>query len=162
VVGQGTAITLLLPRSHEPAHAHGPGVAVVEPPPLPPEHCILLVEDDSEVAALVGEMLRSIGYEVVHAASAAAALGALANGRKVDLVFSDIMMPGGTNGVELAREVRRRRADLPILLTSGFSEAVRKDADALGIPVLSKPYGLQELRAAVEGQLAGYAPALQS
>ncbi|GGD41376.1 ATP-binding protein [Pseudoxanthomonas indica] len=161
-VGQGTTITLLLPRSHAPAQAHGPMTLAAEASPPRSNLCVLLVEDDGEVAALVGEMLHSIGYEVLHTASAAAALGALANGRRVDLVFSDIMMPGGTNGVELAREVRKRRADLPILLTSGFSEAIRKDADALGIPVLSKPYGLEDLRAAVEAQLAGYAVATPS
>ena len=161
-VGQGTTITLILPRSHEPAQPHGLTAAPSDDVVARPHQCILLVEDDGEVAALVADMLRSIGYEVLHVASAAAALGALANGRRVDLVFSDIMMPGGTNGVELAGEVRRRRADLPILLTSGFSEAVRKDADALGIPVLSKPYGLQELQVAVQAQLAGYASAAQS
>ena len=67
---------------------------------------MLLVEDDDEVAALVGEMLDQLGYEVTRVASAAAALGALADGRRIDLVFSDIMMPGGMDGVELAREVR--------------------------------------------------------
>lgn len=70
---------------------------------------ILLVEDDEEVATLVSEMLREFGYSVTRAASSEAALGALADGRIVDLVFSDIMMPGPMNGFELAQEIRRRR-----------------------------------------------------
>ena len=149
VVGQGTTITLLLPRSHNALpHALVAGVpgAVM---PRDSSGCVLLVEDDSVVAALVHDMLHDLGYEVIHASSAAAALGALANARHIDLVFSDIMMPGGTSGIELAREVRVRRPGLPILLTSGFAERSRNDALALNIPVLAKPYGLEDLRHAI-------------
>ncbi|RTM05962.1 MAG: response regulator, partial [Bradyrhizobiaceae bacterium] len=110
---------------------------------------ILLVEDDDEVAALVGEMLGQLGYEVTRAASAAAALGALADGRSVDLIFSDIMMPGGMNGVELAREIRKRRSDIPVLLTSGYAEASVHEAQRAGIQILAKPYHIDELAAAL-------------
>jgi CheY-like chemotaxis protein len=110
---------------------------------------MLLVEDDNEVAALVTEMLRELGWSVTRAASAEAALGALANNRDIALVFSDIMMPGGMNGVELAREIRRRRPSLPIVLTSGYSEAAANDARAEGIDLLPKPYRLEELDAAL-------------
>jgi CheY-like chemotaxis protein len=94
-------------------------------------------------------MMEQLGYRVTRAASAAAALGALSNDRPVDLVFSDIMMPGGMNGVELAREIRRRRGDLPVLLTSGYAEAAKARADAEGVRVLPKPYRLDELAAAL-------------
>jgi CheY-like chemotaxis protein len=57
----------------------------------------------------------------------------------VDLVFSDIMMPGGMNGVELAREIRSRRRGLPVLLTSGYAEAAKRDAEAEGVRILPKP-----------------------
>jgi len=157
VVGQGTRITLTLPRSHEVALHERQDVQQAEPVGPDPERCVLLVEDDAEVAALVEQMLRGIGYDVVHASSATAALGALANDRRIDLVFSDIMMPGGTNGITLAKQIRRRRPTLPVLLTSGVSEAVRGEAEALGIPILRKPYGLGELREAVERQLTGRA-----
>ncbi len=98
-------------------------------------------------------MLEQLGFEVTRAASASAALGALANGRKVDLVFSDIMMPGGMNGVELAREIRSRRADIPVLLTSGYAEAARRLADEAGLRILPKPYGLSELAAALSAAM---------
>src|SRR5690606_13878065 len=107
--GRGTANTLLLPRSPHSLPAGQVARAVAAGPEAPPTRCVLLVEDDVEVASLVQEMLRAIGCDVVHAMSARAALGALANGRHIDLVFSDVMMPGGTSGIELAREVRRRR-----------------------------------------------------
>jgi signal transduction histidine kinase/CheY-like chemotaxis protein len=150
-LGRGSVVTLFLPRSHEaPAavepHTHG---APIEPRRGAPRGSVLVVEDDDEVAALVTEMLQYLGYEVTRAASAAAALGALANGRSVDLVFSDIMMPGGMNGVELAREIHRRRQDLPVLLTSGYAEAARESAAEEGVRVLPKPYRLEELAAAL-------------
>jgi len=154
VVGQGTSITLLLPRSPQALADEGVAPRNADGPASAQDLSVLLVEDDAEVAALVGDMLRTIGYQVVHAMSARGALGALANGRRIDLVFSDIMMPGGTNGIELAREIRRRRQGLPVLLTSGFPESTGSQAQALGIPVLRKPYGIEELRAALRQLLA--------
>nr|WP_255486462.1 MULTISPECIES: ATP-binding protein [unclassified Luteimonas] len=159
VVGQGTAITLLLPRSRQPVAAAVGSAPDTAGDASSPDHRVLLVEDDAEVASLVEEMLRVIGYDVVHAQSAKAALGALADGRRIDLVFSDIMMPGGTSGIELAREIHRRRPGLPVLLTSGFAEIAADEARALEIPVLRKPYALEELRAAVRRQLATFAAA---
>ena len=150
-VGEGTTITLLLPRSSK---APGPDE---ERPPNP--NCaqrglratgsILLVEDDDQVAALVGEMLDHLGYDIVRVASATGALDVLADGRSVDVLFSDVMMPGGMNGVELAREARARRADLPILLTSGYADAARSAAEEQDVNILPKPYGINELSAAL-------------
>jgi CheY-like chemotaxis protein len=64
-------------------------------------------------------------------------------------MFSDIMMPGGMNGVELVREVRLRRPSLPVLLTSGYAGAARREAEAAGMRILAKPYGIDELAAAL-------------
>ncbi|MCO6415364.1 ATP-binding protein [Siccirubricoccus sp. KC 17139] len=152
-VGRGTTITLLLPRAaRAPAVPDQKPASGLERPRQPAGH-VLLVEDDDEVAALVAQLLGELGFEATRASSAAAALGALANGRAIDLVFSDIMMPGGMNGVELAGEVQRRRPGLPVLLTSGHADAARQHADAVGIAVLPKPYGLSELAAAIRGAL---------
>ena len=90
---------------------------------------MLLVEDDNEVAALTREMLSSLGFSVIHVASPAAALGALANGRSVDIVLSDIMMPGGVSGLELAREIKRRQPNLPIVLVTGYAESAASMED---------------------------------
>jgi len=148
--GEGTSVILLLPRSatapDEPGQS---GKLQVDIPVGASAGNVLLVDDDEEVAALVGEMLQHLGFTVTHAASAAAALGALANGRAVDIVFSDVMMPGGMNGVELAREIRARRLDIPVLLTSGYAEAAKKAAADEGVYVLAKPYRLEELALAI-------------
>jgi len=150
--GVGTAITLYLPRSeHDPAHvaAVNPAVAAA----ATSHGSVLMVEDDVEVAALVRDMLSDIGYDVIHVSNPDAALGALANARHLDLVFSDIMMPGGKSGIDLARELRQRRPDLPVLLTSGYIERNRDEAVAMGIQVLPKPYGLEDLRVAIAAVL---------
>jgi CheY-like chemotaxis protein len=101
-----------------------------------------MVEDNDEVASLVNQMLHELGYSVFRAASASAALGALANRRSFDIVFSDIVMPGEMDGVGLAREIRVRRPDLPIVLTSGYSGTLKRTAESEGLTVLQKPYDL--------------------
>ncbi|PWE80588.1 histidine kinase [Bradyrhizobium sp. SUTN9-2] len=155
-VGRGTSIELYLPRSFETPSDERHLIDLTRVRPKKSNQGqILLVEDDNEVAALVSEMLGQLGYEVTRASSAAAALGALADGRPIDLIFSDIMMPGGMNGVELAREVRTRRSDIPILLTSGYAEASVHEAESAGIEILPKPYHIDELAAALAAAKSG-------
>lgn len=140
----GTTLTLMLPRSLRKPVA---SVDASSPSPLRGEggdRQVLLVEDDEEVAALTREMLRHLGFKVIQAASPVAALGALANERCVDIVFSDITMPGGMNGLELAREIRRRRPDMSIVLTTGHSEAAAGMNNA-EFRLLLKPYSLEAL-----------------
>ena len=147
--GKGTTVSLYLPRSDkEPART--PASSDKAKPLKREQHGrVLLVEDEDSVATLVGEMLRELGYEVTRAASAAAALRQLEAIPEVELVFSDMVMPGRMNGMELAREVSRRRPDLPILLTTGFSEAASQARDH-GYRLLMKPYRIEALAAALE------------
>jgi signal transduction histidine kinase/ActR/RegA family two-component response regulator len=147
--GRGTTVSLFLPRTHKlPALA---AAAAVEPAAeaMRAEGQVLVVEDDDEVAALTVEMIHQLGYDTTRVASAEAALGALADKRAVDIVFSDVMMPGSMNGVELAQEIRRRRPNLPVLLTSGYAESARRSADPHRIKIISKPYRMEELRDAL-------------
>ena len=110
---------------------------------------VLLVEDDDEVAALTVEMINQLGYDTTRVASAEAALGALADKRAIDIVLSDVMMPGRMNGVDLAQEIRRRRPHLPVLLTSGYAEAASRSAAAHQIRIIAKPFRMEELREAL-------------
>jgi CheY-like chemotaxis protein len=150
--GRGTAVILLLPRSDRTPAVGRPHLIDFheEAPTANSAGYVLLVEDDDAVATLVAEMLAQLDYEVFRVATAAAALGALAEGRPVDVVFSDIMMPGGMNGVDLARELHRRHPSLPVLLTSGHAQAAKQDANDEGVRVLPKPYFLAELAAALK------------
>jgi PAS domain S-box-containing protein len=149
VVGEGTTVTLLLPRTAVPPAERAPRRADNRERHNGRLGSILLVEDNDEVAMLVSEMLRELGYQVTRAASAQGALGALADEREIDLVFSDIVMPGTMNGVELAREVRRRRPGAPVLLTSGYAGAAVRDAEAEDIKILCKPYAIEALDVAL-------------
>jgi signal transduction histidine kinase/CheY-like chemotaxis protein len=147
-LGLGTTVTLFFPRSRKDPAPETTQVAdpVIKRPEPGSAGCVLLVEDDAEVAALVGEMLVQLGYQVTKAASARGALGALANGRAIDVVLTDIMMPGGMNGVELAREIRTRGHDVPVLLTSAYAQAVKlNDGGSADVRILSKPFRLDEL-----------------
>jgi PAS domain S-box-containing protein len=107
---------------------------------------VLVVEDDSLVAELAAGMLTELGYEATVVHSATEALDRLTNGEKPGLIFSDIVMPGGISGIELARKVRDRFPELPILLTTGYSEQV---AGTHGFQVLQKPYALESLAGAL-------------
>jgi PAS domain S-box-containing protein len=149
VVGEGTTVTLLLPRTAGPPAERAPRRADDRERHGGRLGSILLVEDSDEVAVLVTEMLRELGYRVTRAASAQGALGALADEREIDLVFSDIVMPGTLNGMELAREVRRRRPGVPVLLTSGYAGAAVLDAEAEDIKILCKPYAIEALDVAL-------------
>src|SRR5579859_604972 len=159
-VGRGTTVTLFLPRTHELPTNLKSGATQIRGGAGPPASAgsVLLVEDDDDKATLATEMLRELGYRVTRAASAESALGALANERHVDLVLSDIMMPGAMNGLGLVRELRARRPGLPVLLTSGYAGAVIDSAQEEHVGVLRKPYDINELntalREAVERQSA--------
>lgn len=151
-LGAGTKVSIILPRTMKTL-VEAAEDRVARPASRPSSTAmgqVLLVEDDKEVAALTGDLIEQLGYEVTRVASAEAALGALADGRPIELVLSDVMMPGTMNGVALAREIRTRRPDLPIVLTSGFVEAVREAAEAEGLQILAKPYRLDDLARAFE------------
>ncbi|MFC4314120.1 ATP-binding protein [Steroidobacter flavus] len=146
-VGRGTTVALLLPRSESQPERDGPA-----PEGLIPEAgargaagAVLLVEDDDDVAVMVSRMLGRLGYRVSRVASASSALATLEGDNQFDLVFSDIMMPGDMDGVELGRELRQRGANIPVLLTSGYADAASGRAESEGFGVLRKPYSLAEL-----------------
>ncbi|WP_426957655.1 ATP-binding protein [Muricoccus radiodurans] len=148
--GEGTTVSLLLPRATaEPTHQAATASEPARDTPLR----ILVVEDDDAVAALVLDMLQHLGHTVLRAATAAAALKLLDDELSVDLVFTDVMMPGGADGLDLAREVERHRPGLPVLLTSGYGGAPARVA-AAGLPLLRKPYDLEALRAALREAVA--------
>jgi PAS domain S-box-containing protein len=150
--GVGTTVTLVLPRGEAVAAEEHVMHATAPRGPAPSDAAgeALLVEDDDNVAALTGEMLSHLGWRVTRVASAEAALGAITNGLDVGLVFSDVMMPGGKNGIELAQALRQRHVDLPIVLASGYTESVSRDAERAGLPLLSKPFSIDTLAAAID------------
>ncbi|HTB86446.1 MAG TPA: ATP-binding protein [Steroidobacteraceae bacterium] len=153
---EGTKVLLLLPRSEEAPSA---SPRRMEPrdevSTCAPALCrVLLVEDDVQVASLTSAMLTELGYEVIPVTTGQAALNELAATPGIGLVLSDVMMPGGMDGMGLVREMRQRRISLPVVLVSGFSAAAKRDAEDEGIPLLPKPYTLRDLAAQLTSALS--------
>jgi len=117
---------------------------------------ILVVEDDPRVRRVSIRRLKELGYRVHEAASAAEAVAMIEQGLPIDLVFSDVVMPGGMSGIDLARVLRQRFPALKVLLTSGFADpdAVQETLDRTGAGWLGKPYSTNQLRAKLDELLA--------
>jgi len=120
---------------------------------------ILVVEDDDDVRDVAVTMLNDLGYSTVVATNGSEALAELSNGRRVDLLFTDYVMPNGLDGAELARKARALRPDLKVLLTSGYSrQAIAENVADPSFVIVSKPYRVADLakrvRAALDGQYA--------
>ena len=143
-VGHGTTIRLYLPRAMESEDIE---VAVDTGPITGGTETVLVVEDDDEVRATVVEMLTDLGYRVLKAVDAQSALNVIESGIAIDMLFTDVVMPGALKSPELARKARQRLPDLAVLFTSGYTEnsivhGGRLDA---GVELLSKPYTREAL-----------------
>ena len=142
--GHGTCVTLLLPRAEGEAAAAVPAAPAVADCPLR----VLVVEDDDAVASLVLDMMFHLGHAAVRAGGPVEALRKLEAGLVTDLVFTDVLMPGGMDGLDLAHALGARWPELPVLLTSGYGGAPARVA-AAGLPLLRKPYTMEALRGAL-------------
>jgi PAS domain S-box-containing protein len=156
-VGQGTTVKIFLPRALQEETA-------AEPPVSGPleglSEVILVVEDDDLVRASSVGMLRDLGYTCLHASDGAAALEILRAGTKVDLLFTDVVMPGPVRAQDLAREAQALKPGLPVLFTSGYTEDAITHGGRLdpGVQLLSKPYARDDLARRVRGLLARARP----
>ena len=159
--GRGTTVRMIFPvEAQQPA------------PPVPQGHSgnaqgaqgvgtILLVEDSEDVRLMTEQVLSEQGYRVLCAASGEAALELLQRHGRVDLLFTDVLMPGGMNGLVLAGRVRERLPELPVLLSTGYADELLGEG-ATRDPVLTKPYRRAELLEQVRAALkrAGAASSL--
>ena len=153
--GEGTAITPFPPRADAgPATA---GEIVAQPASAPGAARILLVEDDPSVAEATQDLLHSMGFDTCLAGDGAAALAFVESDPKLALVLSDVVIPGDVNGLDLARTLRDRRPELPVILVTGYSIYAPK-VMAEGFALIEKPYRRDvlaaSLRWAVEGRSA--------
>jgi DNA-binding NtrC family response regulator len=123
--------------------------------PVAANQTVLIVEDDEAVRRAAVHQLKELGYKVLEAQDARAARDILQRER-VDLLFSDVTMPGGISGPDLAREATSNDPQLKVLLTSGFTEwSMRQREAAEKFSLLSKPYRRQELARSVHRALCG-------
>jgi PAS domain S-box-containing protein len=144
-VGSGTTITIYLPRREAV-----PAKTVPAPPTQPVEAgqgTVLVVEDNAEVAEITASLVEQLGYQTLRAENAADALNRLRRGEKINLVLSDVVMPGAMNGIALAHEIANHYPEIPVVLTSGYSDVVHT-AQAR-FPILRKPFQLSALDKAI-------------
>lgn len=118
---------------------------------------VLVVEDSDDVRGFASSVLQEHGFGTVQAGDAEEALRRLSDEPHIDLVFSDVVMPGRHNGLELARELRRTKPRLPVILTTGYSESLH-EIEREGFPLLLKPYRPRQLVEITEGALAAKHP----
>jgi len=158
-VDAGTTVSLFFPRSSEPAGEEaGTGPAAGIPLRRAGEgETVLLVEDDEQVLVMATESLEELRYRVIIARNAAEALEHLRGVERIDILFSDVVMPGGMNGSQLAVEAQLLRPGIKVLLTSGYV-ANLDEGQVIGrgeLPVLNKPYRRDELARSLRLVLGG-------
>jgi signal transduction histidine kinase/ActR/RegA family two-component response regulator len=144
--GEGTKVTIYLPRTREAAAAEP--VQAIESRPASRMR-VLVVDDDDDVRQVAAAMIEEIGYEVVAVDGGEAALKAL-EGQRFALIVTDVVMPG-MSGVELARRVRALQPQLPILFASGYADVQTFGAELTDERVLKKPYRIAEVAARITG-----------
>jgi PAS domain S-box-containing protein len=143
-LGEGTTVRLYLPRAMESEDVE---VRVDTGPVVGGTETVLVVEDDEEVRAIVVEMLTDLGYRVLKAPDASAALIVIESGVPIDILFTDVVMPGTLKSPELARKAKQRLPNLAVLFTSGYTENSIVHGGKLdaGVELLSKPYTREAL-----------------
>lgn len=152
-LGLGTTVMIYLPRTHQLENSPAP-------PVVPSEEggteTILVVEDDEEVRLSVVANLAELGYRVLHAADGESGLQILKDGARIDLLFTDVVMPGSITGPELAVQAKLVQPNLAILFTSGYMrDALTTDGRLKeGVHLLSKPYDQKQLAQRVRHVLA--------
>ncbi|MCJ2127422.1 histidine kinase famiy protein [Methylobacterium sp. E-045] len=158
VEGKGTSVRLSFPAAAEDDRRPTP--VVQQTADRQGTETILIVDDREDVAELARTILRDFGYTLFMARNGREALDILDSNGSVDLLFTDLIMPGGMNGIVLAREAKRRQAHLKILLTTGYAEASLERTDAGGseFDLLNKPYRrtdlIRRVRAILDGPTA--------
>ncbi|WP_372353195.1 response regulator [Pararhizobium sp. YC-54] len=156
--GEGTTIRIYLPRSRQQEDL---AVDMDTGPVVGGSETVLVVEDDEEVRATVIELLTDLGYRVLRASDAQLGLAVIDSGVPIDLLFTDVVMPGPLRSPELARKARERLPNIAVLFTSGYTDNAIVHGGRLdeGIELLSKPYTREALARKVRYVLGSRAPA---
>ncbi|WP_457105337.1 response regulator [Methylobacterium sp. P5_C11] len=152
---QGTRFVITLPalfRRRPTPQDIDPGTTSAAPNPVDGAgKAVLVVEDDADVRSTVVSTLEALAFRVISAQDGSEALDLLQTEANIALVFSDVNMPGATNGIDLGHTIRQRWPQMPILLTSGY---LREDQDANGFALLQKPYRASDLVEILRGLLS--------
>jgi CheY-like chemotaxis protein len=154
-VGQGTTVKIYLPRL---ATVDAPAAAEADEVPAPDgdaEETILVLEDDDDVRTYSVDILREFGYRVIEAHDGPSALRLLQRQTRVDLLFTDVVLPGGMTGAQVAEQARELRPELKVLFTTGYARNAIIHHGRLdkGVRLVTKPFGSNELGSKVRDVL---------
>jgi PAS domain S-box-containing protein len=160
-VGRGTRVWLYMPRHHGEADGDDATPAPTDAARAREGQTVLVVDDEPSVRMLVGEVLEDLGYVALEAEDSAAGLKLLQSGARIDLLVTDVGLPGGMNGRQMADAARVRRPDLKVLFITGYAETSVLGGGRLepGMHVLTKPFPIETLGATIKALIdAGPAP----
>ena len=153
-LGKGTEVTLYLPAHQDVTPAPDPSEPDQQTPPMSQGETVLVVEDDPAVRALVLDVLDMLGYRALEAAEPNAAVHILRSGERIDLLISDVGLPG-MNGRQLADVARQHRPTLKVLFITGYAEQAASSGFLdIGMDMISKPFSIDHLATRVRDMLA--------
>ena len=153
--GEGTRFIILLPiNDAAPVETRPQNEPVAAPPTGEPPCLILLVEDDPDIRRTIRRKIGRLGHHLIEAGNASEAIGLIEQVRDLNIVLSDIDMPGDLDGCGLARHLSGQYPDLPVILMSGKSAPDLSDNRLANIPFLAKPFSEEELRRALKQAVA--------
>ncbi len=150
-VGKGTTVTIFLPRSHGDADVESGRAEVAKPIPAEPGQTVLVVDDEANIRMLVIDVLEELGYSAIEARDGPAALKVLQSDMRIDLLVTDVGMPGGMNGRQVSDAGRTLRPGLKTLFITGYAETAVISHGHLdkGMAVLTKPFAMDDLAAKI-------------
>jgi CheY-like chemotaxis protein len=157
-VAQGTSVKIYLPRLNDAVRVEA-AEEVVSAPEAAEEETILVLEDDDDVRAYSVEILRELGYRVIEAHDGPSALRLLERQFRVDLLFTDVVLPGGMTGAQVAAKARDAKPDLKVLFTTGYARNAIVHHGRLdpGVQLITKPFSMSDLATRVRDVLDGLA-----
>lgn len=157
-IGRGTKVTIYLPR-HFPEAASDSRTQDEKINPSPAEQpVVLVVEDESNLRMLLVEMLSDMNYAVLEADAGRSGLTLLDTAKRIDLLITDVGLPGGMNGRQLADAARQRRPDLKVLFVTGYAESAALSSALMNdrMEVMTKPFAMATFQTRVEGMMADH------
>jgi CheY-like chemotaxis protein len=151
--GRGTRMTVYLPRHAGRPETGASATDLASAPQAGANEAVLVVDDEPTVRMLVGEVLRELGYNALEAADGASALRVLESPVRLDLLVTDVGLPGGVGGRQLAEAARATRPALQVLFITGYAENAALDALLPGMQVMTKPFAMEALASRIREML---------
>jgi CheY-like chemotaxis protein len=154
--GRGTTVSIYLPRHFGTAIGREALNAAAKPTHAEAGATVLLVEDELALRMVIVEVLSDLGYTVLEAGNSQSGLQIVESDARIDLLLTDVGLPGGMNGRQLADAARKRRPDLKVLFLTGYAESIAAGNDGMeqGMEIMTKPFALEQLVAKVKGMIS--------